>query len=135
MLERFVTRERERWLGILFGVAFCESSGPRLVRSSGTDGFLTELARTTALEIGAGHSFIVFLGNCYPINVLPAIRAVPEVCGIYCATANAVEVILAETPQGRAILGVVDGERPAGMETEPDIAERKALLRRFGYKL
>ena len=120
---------------ISFGLAFCESSGPCLVRWSGTDQTLTDLARDQAHKIGAGHSFLIFLKNCFPINVLPAIRQVPEVCGIYCATANPVEVILAETAQGRGILGVVDGSRPQGVEQEIHIKERKALLRRFGYKL
>ena len=121
--------------GIAFGLAFCESSGPCLVRWSGTDQELVELARSNAKTIGAGHSFIIFLRNCYPINVLPAIRQVPEVCSIYCATANPVEIILAETPQGRGILGVVDGEVSKGIEQEADITARKALLRKFGYKL
>lgn len=121
--------------GIAFGLAFCESSGPCLVRWSGTDQELTELARSSAKAIGAGHSFIIFLRNCYPINVLPVIRQVPEVCGIYCATANTVEGILAETTQGRGIMGVVDGEAPLGIEQEAEISDRKALLRRFGYKL
>jgi adenosine/AMP kinase len=105
------------------------------VRWSGTDPELSELARSNAEAIGAGHSFLILLRNCYPINVLPAIRQVPEVCGIYCATANPVEVILAETAQGRGILGVVDGNVPRGIEQEADISDRKALLRRFGYKL
>jgi adenosine/AMP kinase len=121
--------------GIVFGLAFCESSGPCLVRSSGTDAELTELARRSALAIGAGHSFIVFLRKAYPINVLPVLRQVPEVCGIYCATANPIEVIVAETAQGRGILGVVDGHRPRGLEQESDIAARKGLLRQLGYKL
>jgi adenosine/AMP kinase len=121
--------------GIAFGLAFCESSGPCLVRWSGTDQELVELARSNAEAIGAGHSFLILLRNCYPINVLPVIRQVPEVCGIYCATSNPVEVILAETTQGRGILGVVDGLPPKGVEQETDIAARKALLRQFGYKL
>lgn len=121
--------------GIAFGLAFCESSGPCLVRWSGTDQELVELARSHAQAIGAGHSFLIFLRNCYPINVLPAIRQVPEVCSIYCATANAVEVILGETTQGRGILGVVDGSRSKGIEQETDVVSRKALLRQFGYKL
>jgi len=121
--------------GIAFGLAFCESSGPCLVRWSGTDQELVELVRSNAQDIGAGHCFLIFLRNCYPINVLPAIRQVPEVCGIYCATANAVEVILAETPQGRGILGVVDGSLSKGIEQEADVTARKALLRQFGYKL
>ena len=121
--------------GAKFGLAFCEASGPRLIRWSGTDDALTELARRNAQAIGAGHSFIVFLRDCYPINVLPAIRQVPEVCRIFCATSNPVQVIVAETAQGRGILGVVDGEPPLGVEGEADIAERKEMLRRFGYKL
>ncbi|MCJ7707411.1 MAG: adenosine-specific kinase [Anaerolineales bacterium] len=120
--------------GIQFGLAFCESSGPALVRASGTSPEMVELARSNALNLGAGHSFIIFLKNCFPVNVLNAVKAVPEVCRIYCATANPVEVILAETDQGRGILGVVDGVRPKGMEGEQDIAERKAFLRRIGYK-
>jgi adenosine/AMP kinase len=120
--------------GIRFGLAFCESSGPALVRWSGTDGDLVELARTTMLELGTGHAFLILLGNAYPINVLAAVRAVPEVCGIHCATANPVEVLVAETQQGRGILGVVDGMRSRGIETDADVAERTALLRRFGYK-
>ena len=121
--------------GIQFGLAFCESSGPALVRWSGTSDEMIDLARRSALALSAGHCFIVFLANCYPINVLNAIKAAPEVCRIYCATANPVEVILAETDQGRAILGVVDGLKTKGVETEEDVAERKALLRKFGYKL
>ncbi len=121
--------------GLRFGIAFCESSGPRLVRWSGTDDELVRLAVDNARAIGAGHSFIVFLRDAFPVNVLPAVRAVPEVCGIYCATANAVEVVIGETEQGRGILGVIDGGSPLGVEAEDDIAERKALLRRFGYKL
>jgi len=121
--------------GAAFGLAFCESSGPCLVRWSGTDEELIELARRNALAIGAGHSFLVLLRNCYPINVLPAIRALAEVCGVYCATANQVEVIVAETAAGRGILGVVDGARPKGIEGEREISDRKALLRKLGYKL
>ena len=121
--------------GISFGLAFCESSGPCLVRRSGTDPELVALAQTNAEAIGAGHSFLVFLRDCYPINVLPVIRQIPEVCGIYCATANSVDVVIAETATGRGILGVVDGARSSGIETESDVAERKGLLRSFGYKL
>lgn len=121
--------------GIRFGLAFCEASGPCLVRWSGTDEELTELARTNAEAIGAGHSFLILLRDCFPINVLPLIRQVPEVCGIFCATANPVEVILVATDQGRGILGVVDGSSPKGIEQETDIHNRKALLRQFGYKL
>jgi adenosine/AMP kinase len=120
--------------GIAFGLAFCEASEPCLVRWSGTDQELIDLAQTNALAVGAGHSFIVLLRDCFPINVLPVLRQVPEVCQVYCATANPVEVILAESEQGRGILGVVDGFPPKGIEAEPDIVERKALLRRFGYK-
>ncbi len=118
-----------------FGLAFCESSGPRLVRASGNDEELVALAVRNAQAIGAGHSFIVFLRDGFPINVLNAVKMVPEVCRIFCATANPVEVILAETGQGRAILGVVDGGSPLGVETEADVADRVAMLRRFGYKL
>ena len=121
--------------GIEFGLAFCEASGPALVRTSGTSAGLTKLAARNALAIGAGHSFIVFLGNAFPINVLNAVKAVPEVCHIFCATANSVDVIVAETGLGRGILGVIDGEKPKGAEGEEEVGERKALLRRFGYKL
>jgi uncharacterized protein len=120
--------------GIKFGLAFNEASGPALVRWSGTDDELTELARTTMLALGAGHAFLILLRNAFPINVLPAVRAVQEVCRIYCATANPVQVIVAETEQGRGILGVIDGIAAKGIETEADIADRKGLLRRFGYK-
>jgi len=122
--------------GIKFGLAFCESSGPALVRASGTDDALVELAKRNALALGAGHCFIVFLGEgFYPVNVLNAIKAVPEVCHVFCATANPVEVILAETEQGRGILGVVDGVKTKGVETEEDITWRKGFLRKIGYKL
>lgn len=120
--------------GIKFGLAFCESSGPALVRWSGTDSELTETARTNMHELGTGHAFLILLRDTFPINVLPAVRAVQEVCGIYCASANPVQVIVAETEQGRGILGVIDGIHTKGIETDQDIAERKALLRRFGYK-
>ena len=121
--------------GIRFGLAFCESSGPALVRWSGTDDDLVVLARTTMLDVSAGHAFLILLRDVFPINVLAAVRSVPEVCGIYCATANPLEVLLAETQQGRGIVGVVDGVRSAGIETDADVEERMALLRRFGYKL
>jgi adenosine/AMP kinase len=121
--------------GILFGLAFCESSGPCLVRWSGTDPDLIGFARLNAQAIGAGHSFCVFLKHCFPINVLPAIRQIPEVCAIYCATSNSVEVIVAETERGRGIMGVVDGQAPRGIEQDTDIEERKGLLRVLGYKL
>ena len=121
--------------GIRFGLAFCESSGPALVRCSGTDETMIELAKQNALAIGAGHSFIIFLApGFYPINVLNAIKMVPEVCRIFCATANPVEVILAETDQGRGILGVVDGVKTKGVEGDEDIAWRKRFLRTIGYK-
>jgi hypothetical protein len=121
--------------GAKFGLAFCESSGPALVRWSGTDDGLMELAKQNAFELGAGHSFLILLRDCFPINVLGTVKDVPEVCGIYCATANPVEVIVAETDQGRAILGVIDGVKSKGIETEQDIEERMAFLRRIGYKL
>jgi uncharacterized protein len=121
--------------GVEFGLAFCEASGPALVRASGTSEELTELAKKNALALSAGHIFLIFLGNIYPVNVLNAIKAVPEVCRIYCATANPVEVILAETDQGRGVLGVVDGIKSKGVESGEDVRERKELLRKFGYKL
>ena len=121
--------------GIRFGLAFCESSGKALVRWSGTDEAMIELARRNALALSAGHSFILFLGpGFFPVNVLNTIKNVPEVCGIYCATANPVEVILAETEQGRGILGVVDGVRTVGVEGDADISWRKEFLRKIGYK-
>ncbi|MGB3716966.1 MAG: adenosine-specific kinase [Candidatus Promineifilaceae bacterium] len=121
--------------GIKFGLAFCEASGKCLVRWSGTDEAMIELARQNALAIGAGHSFIVFLGDgFFPINVLQTIKGVPEVCRIYCATANPTEVIVAKTGQGRGILGVVDGSKPSGLEEDEDIAWRKGFLRQIGYK-
>jgi adenosine/AMP kinase len=120
--------------GIQFGLAFCEASGPSLVRYSGTASDLIALAKKNALALSAGHTFIIFLGNAFPINVLNAVKSVPEVCHIFCATANPVEVILAESEQGRGILGVIDGEKPRGIETEEHIIERQAMIRRFGYK-
>jgi uncharacterized protein len=121
--------------GLRFGIAFCESSGPRLVRRSGNDPELVELATRNALAIGAGHSFIVFLREGFPVNVLNQVKLVPEVCRIYCATANPVQVVVAETAAGRGILGVIDGGSPLGVESEADIAARKELLREIGYKL
>ncbi len=121
--------------GIKFGFAFLESSGACLVRSEGNDPELKKLAEDNALEIGAGHSFIVFLAHAYPINVLNAIKAIPEVCAIYCATANPVDVIVADIGSGRGIIGVVDGAKPKGIETSEDISWRKGLLRKIGYKL
>jgi uncharacterized protein len=121
--------------GIKFGLAFCEASGPCLVRVSGTDPELVDLAQRNVLNLAAGHAFLILLRNAFPINVLNAVKNVPEVCRIFCATANPVDVIVGETDQGRAILGVVDGFKPKGIETAQDIEERKTLLRRFGYKL
>jgi adenosine/AMP kinase len=122
--------------GIKFGLAFCEASGKCLVRWSGTDDAMLDLARRNAQAIGAGHSFIIFLGSgFYPVNVLNAVKAVPEVCRVFCATANPVEVLLAETELGRGILGVVDGSSPLGIEAEEDISWRKGFLRMIGYKL
>ena len=118
-----------------FGVAFCEASGPRLVRRAGNDDDLVELAVRHALAIGAGHCFVVFLREGFPVNVLNQIKGVPEVCRIYCATANPVQVLVAATGQGRGILGVVDGEAPVGVETAEDESHRKQLLRDIGYKL
>ncbi len=121
--------------GIKFGLAFCESSGPALIRRSGTDETLVNLAVKNAQSIGAGHTFIIFLDGSFPINVLNAVKMIPEVCHIYCATANPVQVIIAETEQGRGILGVIDGVSPKGVETEVDIEDRKNFLRTIGYKL
>ena len=121
--------------GIKFGLAFCESSGKCLVRWSGTDETMIALAKKNALAISAGHSFIVFLAEgFYPINVLNAVKMVPEVCHIYCASANPVKVILADVEGGRAILGVADGENPRDIEGDEDIAWRKDFLRQIGYK-
>lgn len=121
--------------GIKFGLAFCEASGKCLVRWSGTDPAMIELAKSNALAVGAGHSFVIFFGEgFYPLNVLNAVKMVPEVCSIFCATANSAEVVLAVSSAGRAILGVVDGASPKGVEGEEDIAWRKGLLRQIGYK-
>jgi adenosine/AMP kinase len=121
--------------GIQFGLAFCEASGKCLVRWSGTNQEMIELAQQNALALGAGHTFILFLGEgFYPVNVLNALKQVPEVCRIFCATANPVEVIVAQTMQGRGILGVIDGASPQGIEGEEDIAWRKGFLRMIGYK-
>lgn len=122
--------------GIKFGAAFCEASGKRLVRWTGTDEAMIALAKKNALAIGAGHSFILFLGEgFFPINILKTVQNVAEVVNIFCATANPADVILAETEQGRAILGVVDGEAPLGVEDEEGIAWRKGFLRMIGYKM
>jgi len=121
--------------GIQFGLAFCEASDKCLIRTSGTNEKLTELAANNALAIGAGHSFIIFLGEgFFPINILNAIKMVPEICHIFCATANPTQVIVAENEQGRGILGVVDGFPPKGIETAKDITHRKDFLRMIGYK-
>jgi len=118
-----------------FGIAFCEASGPCLVRWSGNDQELIDLAVKNAEAIGAGHSFVITMREGFPINVLNAVKMVPEVCRIYCATANPVEVVVGESEMGRAILGVVDGSSPLGVENDEQVAERKDMLRRFGYKL
>jgi adenosine/AMP kinase len=118
-----------------FGLAFCEASGKCLVRRSGNDTELTELAVRNALSIGAGHCFVILLREGYPVNVLNQVKLVPEVCNVYCATANPVQIVVAETEQGRGILGVVDGSAPSGVEGIEDEAERKGLLRAIGYKL
>ena len=120
---------------IKFGLGFCESSGPCLVRHEGNDAELRRLAAEKALEIACGHSFIIFIKNAYPLNVLDKIKKVPEVCTIFAATANPLEVIIAETDQGRGIIGVVDGYKSKGIETEKDISERRHFLRKIGYKL
>jgi adenosine/AMP kinase len=122
--------------GIKFGLAFCEASGALLIRWTGTDEAMMELAKRNALALSAGHSFILFLGpGFFPINVLNTIKNVPEVCNIFCATSNPTEVVIAETDQGRGILGVIDGGNSRGVEDEAGIAWRKELLRKFGYKL
>jgi len=120
---------------VKFGIGFCESSGPCLVRHEGNDEELRQMAAKKAYEVGCGHSFIIFLKNAYPINVLDRIKNVPEVCTIYAATSNPLEVIIAETEQGRGIIGVIDGSKSKGIETEEDIKARKELLRKIGYKL
>lgn len=117
-----------------FGLAFCESSGDCLVRSAGNDKDLMKLAGEKAFEIGCGHSFLIFLRDAYPINVTQRIKSVPEVVNLYCATANPVEVIIAETEQGRGILGVIDGSKPKGIEDKDDVERRKEFLRKIGYK-
>ena len=121
--------------GLRFGIAFCEASGPCLVRRSGNDQELIDVAVSNAQAIGAGHVFVIALRDGFPINVLNAVKMVPEVCRIYCATANPVEVVVAETEQGRGVLGVVDGAPPLGVEKEEDVRDRKEFLRKIGYKL
>lgn len=120
---------------IEFGLAFCEASGPRLIRKTGTKIELTAEAVRMATLIGAGHSFVLVLGNVYPMAVLPAIKQMPEVVSLFCATANPVEVIVGESAQGRGILGVIDGGKPMGVEKAADARERHAFLRQIGYKL
>jgi len=120
---------------VKFGIGFCESSGPCLVRHEGNDEELRQMAAKKAYEIACGHSFIILLKNAYPLNVLDKIGKVPEVCTIYAATSNPLEVIIAETEQGRGIIGVVDGWKSKGIETEEDIKARKEFLRKIGYKL
>ena len=121
--------------GVKFGLAFCEASGPCLVRSEGNDPELKKLAAQSAFDIGAGHTFIIYIKNAYPINVLNGIKNCPEVCSIFCATANPTQLIIAETEQGRGIMGVVDGFVPKRVETEDEVKERKQFLRKIGYKL
>ncbi len=125
----------EASVGIKFGIAFSEASGPCLVRYAGNDDELEKLASEMALRIGAGHAFIIYLKNAFPINVLKRVQSVSEVVSIFCATANPVEVIVAEAEKGRAILGIVDGFSPKGIETEEDVKERKKFLRTIGYKI
>ncbi|HSG28034.1 MAG TPA: adenosine-specific kinase [Candidatus Krumholzibacterium sp.] len=121
--------------GIKFGVAFCEASGECLVRLSGTDPEMVELARKNAEAVGAGHTFFIFLKNAFPVNILNAVKSVPEVCSIFCATANQVDVIVADNGSGRGILGVIDGSKPRGIEDENGRKWRHELLRNIGYKL
>jgi adenosine/AMP kinase len=121
--------------GIEFGLAFCEASGPALIRLSGTSAAMVEVAKANAQAISAGHVFLIFLANAYPLNVLNSLKAVPEICRIFCATANPLEVVLVETDQGRGVIGVIDGVKSKGVETEVDVVERVGLLRKFGYKL
>ncbi|UJS21517.1 MAG: adenosine-specific kinase [Candidatus Brocadia sp.] len=120
---------------IQFGIAFCEASGPCLVRAEGNNAALKEMAIRNALTVAAGHTFIILIKEAFPLNVLNAVKSCPEVCAIFCATANPVQVIVAETGQGRGVLGVIDGYRPKGVEGENDIRERRQLLRKIGYKL
>lgn len=121
--------------GIKFGIAFCEASGPCLVRAEGNDGSLRESAIQNARNIGAGHTFVILMKEAFPVNVLNAVKACQEVCAVFCATANPVQVIVAETEQGRGILGVIDGYSPKGVEDEKDVQNRKQFLRKIGYKL
>ena len=121
--------------GIQFGIAFCEASGKCLIRSEGNDAALKATAEQTAQQIGAGHSFVIFMKNGFPINVMAALQAIPEICRIFCATANPLQIIVAESEQGRGIMGVIDGVSPKGVEKAEDIAWRRDLLRKLKYKL
>jgi uncharacterized protein len=121
--------------GMKFGVAFCEASGPCLVRSAGNDEALVKLARSNALAISAGHTFVVFMDKGFPVNILNAVKMVTEVCRVHCATANPTQVIIAETDQGRGILGVIDGSASKGVESDTDVQTRREFLRKIGYKL
>lgn len=121
--------------GMKFGIAFCEASGPRLIRVEGNDNALKDMAIRNASAIAAGHTFVILMKGAFPVNVLNAVKACPEVCSVFCATANPVQVIVAETEQGRGVLGVIDGYRPMGVEGEKDIQDRKQFLRKIGYKL
>ncbi|MCD6256525.1 adenosine-specific kinase [Candidatus Aerophobetes bacterium] len=120
---------------VKFGIAFCEASGPSLIRAEGNDEDLKSVAIKNAKAISAGHTFVILLKEAFPINVLNAIKSCPEVCSVFCATANPVQVVVAETEQGRGIMGVIDGFVPKGVETEEDIKTRKKFLRNIGYKL
>jgi len=121
--------------GVKFGLAFAESSGECKVRVEGTDGELKSLAAENALELGCGHSFVILIRDSFPINFLNSLKNVPEVCAVYCASANPVEVIIADNGTGRGIMGVIDGSKPKGLENEQDVSWRKGILRKFGYKL
>ena len=118
-----------------FGLAFCEASSPSLLRCSGNDPGLIELAKSNGMTLACGHAFIIFIDNGFPVNILNTIKSVPEVCRVFCATSNPLQVVVAESDQGRGIVGVIDGARTAGVETEPDAAKRKEFLRMIGYKL
>jgi adenosine/AMP kinase len=121
-------------MSLKFGIAFCEASMKRLIRTDGNDPELIEMASSAAFDVACGHSFFIYLRDGFPINVLGRVKAVPEVCRIFCATANPLQVIVAETKQGRGVLGVIDGETPMGIETDDDRAERVAFLKKIGYK-
>jgi len=120
---------------IKFGLAFCEASGPCLIRFAGTDDELIDLAKKNASQIGAGHSFIIFLRDAFPINIMNSLRNVPEICRIFCATANPTEVLIVQTDLGRGIIGIIDGSSPKGIETDEDQIIRKKFLRKIGYKI